>query len=286
MLKFAAHHYVTLSIHIAKITTIIHLAPTLEGNRLLESTKDEHLRAALEKNESAHATALDSIKKTVAILREECIELGLDLSVAQIDRITECDSRASKDLLVALFNDLSNRIEDELKAAVFLKLDSVDRLKYLHPLEHWEDVLQRFEPIAFDAEEAGKALALERYTACVFHLMRVTECAVLELQRFLDKPDPKAHFGSVLSKLEHLHTKTKFEDLPERLKPYRQFLIDILPQLHAVKDSWRNKVSHVDGKIVPIDVFTREMALGVYDATLLLMKKLANGLPAPDSPVP
>lgn len=175
--------------------------------------------------------------------------------------------------------DLSNRIEDELRVAVVLKLNSADRRSYMHPLESWKEVLQRFEAIAFDVEEAGKSLALERYTACVFHLMRVTECAVLDLQCFLDEPNRKAHFGSVLSKLEQLHTKTKFDDLPERLKPHRQFLVDILPQLHAVKDSWRNKVSHFEEKSVPTGTFTRELALGVYDATLLLMKKLADGLP-------
>jgi hypothetical protein len=109
--------------------------------------------------------------------------------------------------------------------------------------------------------------------------MRIVERAVLELQAFLDKPDPKAHFGSVVSKLEHLNIKTRFNDLPEQMKPYRAFLIDVLPQLHAVKDSWRNKVSHVDGLIIPRDVFTEEMATGVYSATRLLMQKLAAGMP-------
>jgi hypothetical protein len=67
--------------------------------------------------------------------------------------------------------------------------------------------------------------------------------------------------------------KTRFD-----FKPYAPFIQSILPQLHALKDSGRNKVSHMDGKIVPTDLFTEEMAAGVYDATLLLMKKLATGL--------
>ena len=76
-----------------------------------------------------------------------------------------------------------------------------------------------------------------------------------------------------------------FKDVPTHLKPYTSFLNDILPQLHAVEDSWRNKVSHVDGRIVIADVFTEEMASGIYNATIILMKKLAGGLPAPDSSV-
>jgi hypothetical protein len=90
---------------------------------------------------------------------------------------------------------------------------------------------------------------------------------------------PLPHFGSVLNRLDALNRKTEFKDFPAHLQPYREFLIETLPQLHAVKDSWRNKSVHVDGKIVPIDVFTEEMALGVYSATLLLMQKLSKGLP-------
>jgi hypothetical protein len=85
-----------------------------------------------------------------------------------------------------------------------------------------------------------------------------------------------------LKKLGHLQQKTDFNNLPEHLKPYRGFLGEVLPQLHAVKDSWRNKVSHIDDRIIIADVFTEEMASGVYNATLLLMKKLADGLPKND----
>jgi hypothetical protein len=109
--------------------------------------------------------------------------------------------------------------------------------------------------------------------------MKVVEASVLELQMFLRAPDVKAHFGSVLTKLEQMIQRTKYEHLEERFRPYLPFLKDVVTQLHAVKDSWRNKVSHVDARIVPTETFTGELALGVHDATLLLMKKLASGLP-------
>jgi len=109
--------------------------------------------------------------------------------------------------------------------------------------------------------------------------MRITETAVLELQAFLGQIDQKAHFGSVVNKLEQLVQRDGFSRVPAPLQPHFHFLEQILTQLHAVKDSWRDKVSHVDARIVPADLFTEEMALGIHDATLLLMKKLAAGLP-------
>lgn len=141
-------------------------------------------------------------------------------------------------------------------------------------------MVYRFQNTITDIEEARKCLALGRYTAAVFHLCRVTEAAVLELECFLDNaPDRKAHFGSVLRKIEQSSQKNKFDHVSEHLKPHIDFVRSILPQLHAVKDSWRDKVSHVDKLFVISDMFTPEIAFGIHDATLLLMKKMVDGLP-------
>jgi hypothetical protein len=86
--------------------------------------------------------------------------------------------------------------------------------------------------------------------------MKVVEAAVLELQMFLKDKDVKAHFGSVVAKLEDMTQKQKYDHVSADLQPYLQFLREALTQLHAVKDSWRNKVSHVDTFIIPADTFT------------------------------
>ena len=110
--------------------------------------------------------------------------------------------------------------------------------------------------------------------------MKVVERGVLEMQVFLKgNIDSKAHFGGVLSKLEDMVHKTRFEHIPADLQPFVPFLRDVLPQLHAIKDAWRDKVAHVDNKIIPIESFNEEKALEIYEASLALMKKLAVGLP-------
>jgi hypothetical protein len=174
--------------------------------------------------------------------------------------------------------NLSLLIHHDLDKFAFEAIPSDLAKYYNHPLEGWTGIIERFG-CSWDIEEASKCLALVRSTACVFHLMRVAERGVLDLQTFLERPDPKAHFGSVVAKLDALNTKTKFQELPEHLKPYRDFLIEIMAPLHAVKMSWRDKVAHVDGKIIPSETFTQAMALGVYEATVLFMGKLAAGMP-------
>lgn len=87
----------------------------------------------------------------------------------------------------------------------------------------------------------------------------------------------------MLSKLEDMTQKNKYDHIPEHLKPHIQFMKEVLVQLHAVKDSWRDKVAHVDTRIIPSETFTPGLAMGAHNATLLLMEKLVNGLPARNS---
>jgi len=51
-------------------------------------------------------------------------------------------------------------------------------------------VAERFPEAIFDMAEAGKCLALDRSTASVFHLMRVTEYGLNGVSVFLKIKDP------------------------------------------------------------------------------------------------
>jgi hypothetical protein len=224
----------------------------------------------------------DIAKRTLVPLADDCEALGLTASLMSarkmLDEYAKDNCQMGK--IRALAIELQERLIDEMQGRQFFSLSPAEAGHYTWHWKGWEEVFSRFPNAMTDVEEARKCLAFGRYTAVVFHLMRVTEAAVLEFQCFLDPPlDPKAHFGSVLKKLDQLSLKTEFKNLPNHLKPYADFLKDVLPQLHAVKASWRNKVSHIDDRIIIADVFTEEMALGIYSATLLLMKQLASGLP-------
>lgn len=210
-------------------------------------------------------------------LRTRCEALGLRMTIKQIDRCLAL-SELQAVAIVAFSVEILDRFQDELEEHPFVSLTSEEAVLFKQPLKGWETVVERFGS-AFDVEEARKCLAFERYTAAVFHLMKIVESGVLELQLFLQTPDVKAHFGSVVSKLEDMTQKQRYDHISPRLQSHLPFLREVLTQLHAVKDSWRNKVTHVDAFIIPSETFTAEMALGAHDATLLLMKKLCGGLP-------
>lgn len=237
--------------------------------------------------DSFRRMAINEFRRTLEGIVEACSEGHIPLSYAvgmQIrDFLVRSSSRSSPDDVPALIEHARltrQAVLNDLAEHLFLHVDRERAAFYLQPLHGWDVVIERFG-CAFDIEEGRKCYALARYTATVFHLMKVVEAAVLELQVFLKDSDVKAHFGSVLAKLEHMTQQTKYEHVPSDLRPYLPFMRDVIVQLHAVKDSWRNKVSHVDARIVPIDTFTEELAKLVHDATLSLMNKLAKGMPPP-----
>lgn len=169
--------------------------------------------------------------------------------------------------------------ERELKAALFVGEITNARF-YKEPTRGWESVIARFR-CGDDVEEARKCLALGRATASVFHLMKVVESGVVALSVFLNMKteDPKANFAGVLKRLERIVQETKYTDLSREGQRNLPFLRDVLPQLHAVKEAWRDKVAHFDNRIMPVERFTEEKALEIHNAALALMKKLAEKLP-------
>jgi hypothetical protein len=229
--------------------------------------------------------AISSFQLTLSGVVDACVRGNAPLSYAVRMQIQDFQTRAtqrhSPSAVPALLEHARltrQAVLNDLAVHLFLSVDSESATFYLKPLLGWDAAIARFG-CSFDIEEGRKCFALGRHTAAVFHLMKVVEAAVLELQIFLKDADVKAHFGSVLTKLEQMTQQNRYEHVPTDLRPYLQFMREVLTQLHAVKDSWRNKVAHVDAFIIPTETFTPELAKSVHDATLALMNKLANGMP-------
>jgi len=217
------------------------------------------------------------VDDTLGQLRHDCEVLELRYTIKHINRCLD-SGPVVPSILRSTLEEIVLRFRDELENVSLYALDHTHAEFYEQSQGDWGKVVERF-CCAFDIDEARKCFGLDRYTASVFHLMKVVEAGVLEMQVFLRSSDVKAHFGSVVGKLENMTQKMEYQHIPAHLQPYLPFMREILTQLHAVKDSWRNKVAHVDAFIIPSDTFTEELANGVHDATLLLMNKMADGLP-------
>ncbi|MGO9545839.1 MAG: hypothetical protein ACLPPF_13750 [Rhodomicrobium sp.] len=141
------------------------------------------------------------------------------------------------------------------------------------------EVAEKFRTTAKDEiEDAGKCLALDRNTACAFHLLRAVEHALEAVQKCLQLPEPvkgphKA-WGAVLNRYaeeldgrEHMTWPRQWSSMQDR-----QDFKEIYQYLSAVKDTCRDKTMHVEKR------YDAEQAKELFDNVKAFMKKVASRL--------
>lgn len=196
--------------------------------------------------------------------------LDLKLSAAHIRRFRNEILRAGvtySEIRASLI-EIQRRIWDELESRKLFAL-SLDDDKYFDG-QFPQSVIDRFPQIAFDADEAGKCLALERPTSCVYHLMRVTEYGLHRIGKTLGIKDERPNWEPIITKIDSELNKPFKE---RQHKGMADFLANVSAHLNAVKVAWRNRVMHVDRK------HTQQEAREIYNATCGLMRYIAENLP-------
>ena len=138
---------------------------------------------------------------------------------------------------------------------------------------HVEGFPAAFPRASQEIEEAAKCLALNRYTAAVFHCMRALECGVRAFANLIGIADPskpsEKNWGVILKKLsDALDAKwprgTRLDGTAgaEYEKIYATF--------DAVKNPWRNATMHVE------NVYSPHEALHIARCTAMFLVELAK----------
>lgn len=201
-------------------------------------------------------------------------ELPLEASIKQIERIKKVLSwpNPTYDHVMHLTLDLQGRIHDELSSVLFMHftLSEASRYQDLNPFG--PEVAANFHSTAFDIEEAAKCLATTRYTACVFHLMRVLEVALKVIAKSLGIPDPvkeaERNWGGILRKInEAMGQKDKLND-PAWLED-KDFYKNAYTDLTAVRTAWRNPTMHIESR------YDDQRASHIYNVVKGFMQHLA-----------
>jgi hypothetical protein len=205
-------------------------------------------------------------------LRASAASLGKALGVLEMESVTY--GQVDK-----LLEEFASRLPDELSGLPFFLLTPEEAVYYKEPRQGWEHVIERFPDSVYDVEEARKCFALERYGAAVFHVLQVVEHGLLELGHFLGVQDPKSGFTAVSRALDKAIAK-HYEDRTDFERHTFAFLEQIQATVNAMKNAWRNKISHAQGKLILLTTdFNREVAAEIMAASRGFMRRLSEGLP-------
>lgn len=227
----------------------------------------EGLLASLNPADKGGELASESTEAVWVHLRESLRSIGLTMSIKQVDRITS-EAHTHVDLGLAV-GELRRRIHDELDGRLFLYVP-VERAQYFNNSGYDASVASAFPEATIDIEEASKCFALGRWTACVFHLMRVTEHGMRALAAYLSVPCDFKTWEPVIRKM-----RTEVGDYnASSFKGNLDFIRQTLDRLTAVQTALRNEVMHSRS------FYDEERASDVYAAVKGFMRQLATQLKA------
>lgn len=178
-------------------------------------------------------------------MSDACSKIGLSMVLKHIDLICRrleggITFQAARDLI----STLGREVNFEMEGALFLHIPALDAPYYTQKEALFGSIARDVFPLAiYDADESGKCLALERTTACVFHLMRVMEVGLKSLSELAGIPYAPS-WESYLKQISDLY-KEKWEKKDPEWKRGEPFFVEAAGHLSSVKIAWRNPTMHV-----------------------------------------
>jgi hypothetical protein len=227
-------------------------------------------------------------RASVAQLAEEMLAvmggMGVTAALAACGRLEynlKNNAKLTYKEMGAACSDIESRLRDEMSAVMLLQIEST-HVKYFSPQEplFGYEVALKFNSVAYEIEEAGKCLALDRSTASAFHSIRCLEGGIRAIARCLGIPDPtrgaNRSWMKVLGAIEG--------EIDKRWPPAlvrigdAELFENAYAALSGMQNPWRNATMHLDQK------YTLEEARHIFEVVKGFMRKLAsrmdeNGLP-------
>lgn len=209
------------------------------------------------------------LKRQLGAARTHLEMALLRLPVMSLDRFLAKleDPKVSHESILSCSEDLSSRIADALSATLVYQI-SPERTRYMKAELFGPEVAARFPSAQTDIEDAGKCLAFQRGTACVFHLMRVMEAALKVVARPLGipyAPSWESYISQITRKIDEKHRHKGVQ-----WKKDEPFFKELLGDFHGVKIGWRNPTMHIVRRYEP------EEAEEILIAVRGFMRRLAK----------
>lgn len=145
--------------------------------------------------------------------------------------------------LKSSIKELNTIVQDELEEKLFLFVPA-NRAEYWDESPLFDEKVQKRLPKAIDdMVEAGKCLAVARYTACVFHLMRVVEIGAKKLgKKLVPSLTHKATLGDITRAIAPVIVAMPTHTAKESER--KEAFSKTADHLNHIKDGWRNKTMH------------------------------------------
>lgn len=218
-------------------------------------------------------------------IEEECRKVALDTSIETIRDFREDSPNMTLENARIRIRELDRCIRLEMKTHLFIYIPT-DRAKYY---QQWgeakrkgheeevplfgETVNDKFPSTVYDITEAGNSFAFGRYTACVFHLMRVLEIGLSILAKKFDISSSHTNWHNIIEETDKkIREMGNDPNKPANWKEEQEFYSQVANQFMNIKNAWRNYTMHYRAK------YTDEEAELIMRNVQVFMQKLSTKL--------
>ena len=198
-------------------------------------------------------------------IAEHCAYFGLKTSAQLAKKLgQDCASMINREV-AGKIGHLIETIRIEMEANRFYFMDSAEAGFYENPKLLGDAVAEKFPSLLSDIVEAGSCFASSRYTATVFHLMRVMELGVQKLGKTLGvNLAEEKNWQNILNEVNKAIKQLSPKDA-ETVQ-----LSQAAASLYSIKLAWRNEVMH------PKASYTGEEAGNLIQQVRIFMQQLAT----------
>jgi hypothetical protein len=258
----------------------LHASSYMQIARICEEYTSSH--QMMQANPNAYPTPeqWEIVRGNLESIRDICRHMGLRVSARSVERIlAEFEIKIpNMGLSKQRFLEWYSCFQSEVDGEVYL-------LMLPHRAVYWSSEVDRLEgpeissllgslkafPQAFhDAKEAGNCLAFERFTASVYHSMRVGEFALVSLAQSVNVEQERINRGwdgciqgiqSAISKLESQKPRPDWRDEVKALGSLNTWF-------QSMSKGWRNPVSHIPR------TYTEDQATAIFMAVKTLFQEV------------
>ncbi len=192
---------------------------------------------------------VESLSALFALTYSEIEALELQSSKMLIDEILKDIKTTRTSQLRDTLKKLQSIMENELHEKFCMYVPK-DRSKWFdQKMAFGRGVYDAFPAARTDIKEAASCYAVDRHTACVFHLMRVLEHGLADLAEDVGVDPGVDNWHNIIDQIER-KIRDAQKQLPRGLERTErlQFLSEAAKEFTYFKDGWRNHVSHSRSK--------------------------------------
>lgn len=222
--------------------------------------------------DSSSQLIIDNVITPLSLIEDSFDELGLPVAKykAQAVRGRVQANTLTSATLSSEIRGLSEILSYEMQSHVFMYIEPTKAYLYTGSELFGHEVATSFPSSSFDIEEAGKCLALNRSTACVFHLMRVLETGLYAVANALGVQDIELNWHNAIEQ-----TEKKIRALPAKTPQEKidlGFYSDASAYLFGVKEPWRNRSAHTG------NIYIEEKSQQIFESVRGFMQVLSTRL--------